>query len=263
MNAIDYVLNEINFQIPKSIRHYAFVSLNNRFGVLPMSEQSIIRQRVIYNKLLVDCDLAGGEEAIIPFKNTPLKELEDNKVIYRIPKNKLQGRTITSVLSVSSGDHRLDTHMNNYYPSSALMESVDRIFDAATNSGGLVTNRVRLIGENNILLEDRLTYNDLYLRCILSYDKAMSNFSPKAFSALAHAGVLACKAIIYNDTILDIDASMLMGGVPIGRFKEVIDSYADASEMYREYLKTQFTKILMQQDKEAHSRHLRLLTNGI
>ncbi len=263
MNAIDYVLNEINLSIPKSIRHYAFVSLNNQYGLLPISEQSIIRQKVIYNKLLLDCDLIAGEEVIIPFKNTPYKELEDNKVVYRIPKSKLQGRTITSVLSVSSGDHRLDTHMNNYYPSSTLMASVDRVFDAAVNQGGLVTNRVKLIGENNILLEDRLTYNDLYLRCVLSYDKALSNFSPKAYPALAHAGVLACKAIIYNDTILEIDASMLMGGVAIGRFKEVVDSYSDTLSLYNEYLKTHLTKILMQQDKEAHSRHLRLLTNGI
>lgn len=263
MNAIDYALNEIRLNIPKPIRHYAFITLTPETHYYPVSEDEVIKRKVMDNKVLIDCNLLGGEEVIIPFQNVPFKELDSGKLLYRIPREKLQGRRIMSALSVSTGDHRLDTYSNSYYPTSTLLDAAGRLLDANVNNGGLSTNRVKLVGENIILLEDRLTFNQLYLRCVLSNDKAMSNFSPRAYPNLAYASVLAAKAIIYNETILQIDATQLMGGISIGRFKEVIDSYADSESLYREYIKTTFTKVLMQQDKEAHTRHLRLLTNGI
>lgn len=263
MNAIDYVLNEIRLKVPKAIRHYAFITLNPQTHYVTVSEDSVIRHRVLDNKVLIDCNLLGGEEVIIPFENVPFKEMDNGKVLYRIPKDNLQGRRIMSALSVSTGDHRLDTYSNSYYPTSTLLDSIGKLLDSHISNGGMTTNRVKLIGENIILLEDRLTFNQLYLRCVLSNDRGLSNFSPRAYPNLAHASVLACKAIIYNDTILEIDASQLMAGVSIGRFKEVIDSYSECDTLYDEYIKTTFTKVLMQQDKEAHSRHLRLLTNGL
>ena len=263
MNAINYVLNEIRLKIPKPIRQYVFINLIPERHYVVVSESQQIRHHVLDRKVLIDCNLAGGEEFNIPFENIPVKELDGGRLIYNIPKEKLQGRRIITPLSVCTGDHRIDVYSNSYYPSSSLLDSASRILDSASNIGGSTTNRVKLIGENTILLEDRLTYNQLYLKCILSYDKGLINFSPRAYPDLAHLSVLACKNYIYNSTILIIDANQLMGGVSIGRFREIVDSYSGSDEAYDEFLRTKFTKVLLQQDKEAHSRHLRALTGGL
>ena len=263
MNAIDYCINEIKLRIPKAILHYTFSTLNLKDYYNAFSEDYLIRQRVIENKVLIDCDLLGGEEVVIPFENIPFKKLRNGNLIYQIPKKSLQGRTIISALSICTGDVRLDTCTNSYYPSSAFFDAMGRLLDAAIGPISQTSNRVKLIGENVILLEDNITFNQLYLRCVLSNDRGLSNFSPRAYPSLAQLAVLACKSIIYNESVLEIDAGQLLGGVSIGRFKEIVDSYADSDVQYQEYLKTTFTKVLMMQDKTAHSRHLRMLTNGL
>lgn len=263
MNAVNYALNEIKLRIPKPIRNYTFVKSIPEYHYNLFSEEQQIRSQVLDNKVLIDCDLVGGEELIIPFENVPFRELDSGKVIYKLPREKLQGRRLMSAMSVSTGDHRLDTYSNAYYPTSSLHDAASKLLGANTADAGTTTNRVKKIGDNLVLVEDRLTFNQLYLRCVLSYDRGLINFSPRAFPNLAHLSVLACKSIIYNNSVLEIDASQLMGGVSIGRFREIVDSYSGSSQEYDEYLKNIFTKVLFQQDKESHSRHLRMLTGGL
>jgi hypothetical protein len=52
------------------------------------------------------------------------------------------------------------------------------------------------------------------------------------------------------------------GGNVDGRIREVIDSYADAWELYREYLRTKFKKINLLDNREWHQRLIKMGLGG-
>jgi len=53
-----------------------------------------------------------------------------------------------------------------------------------------------------------------------------------------------------------------MGGMALGRIKEIVDSYADANELYQEYLMTKWQKIALMQDSSSVGRYMKLLIGG-
>ncbi|MOA51142.1 hypothetical protein D3C78_1742520 [compost metagenome] len=74
--------------------------------------------------------------------------------------------------------------------------------------------------------------------------------------------VLATKAYIFTNIALPMDQAELSGGMALGRFKEIVDGYADAYEQYEQYFEETWRKVAIFNDPEANKRHLKLLTGG-
>lgn len=263
MNVIDNAIKTVNYSIPNPILEYAFIDNDPYRQYVSMSRDALIRHEVIDNRVMVDCNLVGGEQVVVPIDPIPVQIIDGGRALYRIDKKYLQGRRILNVLGVSTGDHRLDTYSNSYCSTSVITDSISTLLDAATGNDSGSSNRVRLIGENTILLEDRLTYNQLYLRCFLSNDNNFSNFSPRSTIHFTKLVVLAVKSYVYNSCVLEVDAGQLHGGMTIGRFREIIDQYSDAEAEYLEYLTGTFASVSFQQDGEAHRRHLKIISSGL
>ena len=262
MNAIEKALLDIKFAIPKEILHWTFgtTPVGSRRRVV--SEDFRLRQEVIEARVLPDCNLLGGVQVVVPLQDMPCHYLPDGSVLYQITKERLQGRRLQSVLSVATGDCYRHAVTPSAQRGTFATQLLSKIVSANIPAGFDTSNRVRLVGENAVLIEDYLTVPWLYLRCVVSDDNHLSNFSPRAFPYFSKLCLLATKAHIYRFATLPIDEGVLSGGLPLGRFKEVIDSYSDSETLYTEYLTTTFAKMLFQQDREAHARHLRAITGG-
>ena len=74
--------------------------------------------------------------------------------------------------------------------------------------------------------------------------------------------VYAVQAYIYNEYIIQMDIGELHGGQNLGKFKEIIESYQDADELYRTFLREKMGKIFVMNDTESYTRFLRGVMGG-
>lgn len=266
MSAIKKALDEVKWQIPYEILVQAFQIQrpHNRVVYFPSSLESLIREKIIEDKVRIDCDLVGGVESVLPLGQIPPQYVDGYSAVYKIPKHMTQGRVITSVLSVSEGDVSLFNHpIHSLISAGSMLSTTEQIFDAARGPSTTVDANVRIIGENTVFIEAQITsHYDLYMRCRLSNDSEFSNLPPAANLEFARLVILATKAYIYQRLVVDIDRAFLSGGQDLGVFKEIVDQYRDAQQMYDEFLEQTWRKVALMADKTAYSRMLKLTLGG-
>lgn len=100
------------------------------------------------------------------------------------------------------------------------------------------------------------------LYCILENDQAINHLKPKSIAFFKQLVLLAVKAYIYNELILEIDQARLVGGHELGKYREIVESYADADEMYNEKLTEIMGVVFFLNDEEQATRHIRLMLGG-
>lgn len=261
MNLISKAIQEVHFNIPIQILERTFQDPRLHQRGIPVSVDARIRSEVIDKRVRVDCNLHGGLQATIPLASLQPEQLDPFSAIYRIPKSMTQGRTISSALSVSFGQ-------NTRYPgahqflnrTSPLDSAVSQVLDSALPVPVVSTAYVQLIGENTIFIEGELTLpRDIYLRCVLTYDEEFSNIKPGSYLAFCQLVVLATKAYIYQHHQIPMDMGYLHGGMTLGTFKEIVDSYADANELYYIHLNEVWRKVAVMNDEQTFRRSLKLL----
>jgi hypothetical protein len=49
----------------------------------------------------------------------------------------------------------------------------------------------------------------------------------------------------------------------LGIYRDIVEGYADAEELYTEYRDTKMKKILMMDDHETYHRHIKLTSSGV
>lgn len=259
------LLDEIGFRIPRPILEAAFIPREYRWRNTPPSLEEQMLALVIRPRVLVDCNLVGGTEAFIPLDGVPYTRTNDYTSVYRIPKSATQGRSINSVLNITFSD---PTKASSYgvaagQQNTTMLQAGSAVMDAMASIPVSSTARVQLIGENVVMVRDTVVLPaNIYLRCILANDENMSHLQLRSYGHFANLGVFAIKAYIYNQMIIEMDLGELHGGQLLGRFKEVIDTYADSEELYQTYLTEKMQKVLFQNDSESMGRFLRLIIGG-
>lgn len=265
MSPITKAIDEVNFRIPKQILEAVFIERDRRWRQTPGSIESHIMNEVVRPRVLVDCDLCGGTECFISLEGADVTRTNDYTSVYRIPKSLTQGRSIMSVLNITFSD---PTKVSSYgvaagSQSSTMLQAGSAVMDAMGSIPVTSTARVQLIGENVVMVRDTvLLPANIYLRCVLSNDENMSHIQLRSYRAFAELVVLATKAYIYNNHIIQMDLGELYGGQVLGKFKEIIESYADADELYRTYLVERYQKIVLMNDTESFTRLIRLNLGG-
>jgi hypothetical protein len=72
----------------------------------------------------------------------------------------------------------------------------------------------------------------------------------------------AIKAYVYINLDIRMGRSFLSGGQDLGRFRDVVDGYADANELYETFFEESWRKIAIFSDDQAHKRHMKMVTGG-
>lgn len=258
-------MDECKYRIPREILDTIFVKRTQRWRQVPASLDEQILSLVIRPRVLVDCNLVGGAEAIIALNRAPMERVEDFVNVYRIPKTLTQNRSIMSVLNVTFYDpSKASTYGTaSVSHNTAMMQAGNAMVDAMGSIPVTSTARVQLIGENVVMVRDIAALpQNIYLRCILENDENMAHLQLRSYRAFSDLVVLAVKSYIYNNYSIMLDMGELMGGQQIGKFKDIIDGYADSEELYQTFLTEKWQKVAFQNDREQHSRFLRNLLGG-
>lgn len=265
MMAIQRAIDEVRFRIPKPILDTVFIQRDRRWRSTPASIDQHLLNEVIRPRVLVDCNLVGGTEVFIPLQQVPVERVDEMTFVYRIPKSLTQNRSIMSVLNITFTD---PTKVNAYgipvqNQHSALMQAGNAVVDAMSSIPVVSTAQVQLIGENVVMVQDTtILPNNVFLRAVLANDDNMSHLQLRSYRPFADLVVLAVKAYIYNEYNIQMGMGELVGGAMLGRFKDEVDKYADAEELYSTFLREKWQKIAFMNDSETHSRFIRMVVGG-
>lgn len=272
MNAIQHAINEIKHIIPMPILKEAFQNdlirqeTWGRRHAPVVSIDHVIRDKVIEGRVIPGMNLISGQRELIPLTGLVQEFQPDYSIVLEIPKERTGGRSITAVYAMVTGT-----------PTGALGGSVSMQFGVGS---GLVDGlravkqsreqiplmsdaNIQLIADNTILIRSPLRLaGTLYLDCQLENDSSLSNIPPAAWKHFKKLVEYAVKAYIYNNTVIPMDEAQIAGGMSIGRFREIIDNYADANELYEEQM-NKWQKIAILSDPLSHQDHIQSIVGGL
>src|SRR5690606_6886510 len=272
MNLIPICIQRVKFEIPAEVLQEAFMprrynpsrreySLDNQLGV---SVDSIIRKEVVDARVSIDVNLCSGIETVIPLVGLVQERIDPYNFIYRIPKELTGGRSITAVYSVSF--NRGNVYGTTYLPTygaSPLLDVANGIFQASAPIPAISSAYVTLIGDNTVMVSDAQAMgNEVYLRCMISHEPNFANVPPAYYDVFSELVVLATKAHISNKQIIALDEGQLRAGVNIGRFREIVDSYADANQMYQDHMREHWRVSSVMMDTTKYRRIQNVIIGG-
>lgn len=268
MSPITKAIDECKFRIPRQILNQVFTDRTYHWRDRPISIDEQITNAVIRQRVLVDCNLVGGKEVFIILDNLPIDKPDIYSSVFHIPKTYTQGRSIVSALSIGvTSAAMLNTNygLSGVKPCSVtpVLQQAMNVMDAMGSVPLVSSARVELIGENTILVRDNAPLSPgSTLRCILANDEHMNHLPLRAHLAFSKLVELAVKSYVYNEYVIVMDQGQLSGGQELGRFKDIVDSYADSEELYQGYLKTTWSKVSFMADRERYQRHFSMITGG-
>jgi hypothetical protein len=265
MNPIAMALNHVRFTIPREVLDAVFIERNRFLRQVPMTVDAHITNEVIRARVLPELNLVGGAEIFVALQGIPGERINQFTSVYKIPKSRTGGRTIITVLNVTFSD---PTATSNYgtatgCQSTEMLVTGQAMIDAMGTIPITSTAHVQLVGENTVMVRDTILLPpNVYLRCIVENDSNLSHLQARSYRAFFKLVEFAVKSFIYNNYIIQMDVGELYGGHNLGRFKEVVDSYSDAEELYQTHMREVMAKVMMMNDTEQHGRFLRMLVGG-
>lgn len=264
MNPVQKAISELKFRIPVPILQEAFT--RNRFGQrpLPVGLDASIREQVIDARVRVDCNLVGGTELVIPLDGLPFEMWDPYTWIYRIPSHLVQNRKISQVMSLTFGTPvQNGIAMMGAPGTSSLLNAAAGVMASQAPIPIVSTAYLRLIGENTVLVQDSIALpTNIALRCVVENDPDFTQLRPTTVPHFCKLVELATKGYIYNTLTLEIGMGQLVGGAELGRFREIVDGYADANELYETYLRDVWQRVAIMDDTTSRERLLRSITGG-
>lgn len=267
MNPVTNALRRVRESIPPEILEKTFNanirSYDQYKPSLLVSIDKRIRERIIDSRVRVDCNLMGGQEITVPLDGLSPRMIDLFNFVYQIPKTLTQGKSITSVLSVSFGGMTLNGYsgLNPNY-SAGTADNVMNVLNSAKPVPVVSTANAQLIEENTVLISDTIAVpRNLYLRCWVENDYEFTNIKPPSYECFARLVIFATKAYIYNNTLIAMDKAFIYAGGELGRYAEVVDSYSDADQNYQDELK-RWRRVAMLNNHIAHRRMTRRLLGG-
>lgn len=262
MNAIGYALNRIKLAIPPEILTIAFTEYNAVAKSMVSLDEHILAT-VIRPIVLVDCNIVGGIQTTIPLNQCDINFLNNREFIVSVPKNLTNGKSIITLLSLVSNVlyNQATTFMSMSPLQSAGLNTMNNV--GTTNI--VQTSRMELIADNLVLIADpTINLVNGMLRCMIENMNNLENINPRSFDAFGELCVKAVKSWIYNYMKVKLNKGYIYGGHELSTVTEIIDSYSDSFNEYREYLNTKWGKIAFINNSVAMDRYVRsMLSNTL
>lgn len=264
MNPILYALKRIKQDIPSQLLELAYTEPAAQMFAIPVSVDSLIKDRVLIDRVLLDCNLVGGAEVVIALSSAVHEKVEPGVHVYRVPKQLTQNRIILSALSIAFSTEGYG-HVNHQFGAQDEILNAAKQQLASNMSVQMISDaRVSVIGENVIMAEHADSFlGRAFLRCIIENDANMNHLNPRSWDNFATLCSLAVKADIYVNNIVKLNMGYVIGGSEIGEYKNIIDGYSDANETYRDFLKTTWQKTAVFNDPEMRDRLIRITSGGM
>ena len=265
MNMIEKALMDVRNRIPVEILELAFRRIDYLGRPLPISIDTKVREMVIDARVMVDCNIVGGEQILIKLDEVVPQWVEPPySAVYNISKSLTRGKTITTALSIGYGNMAAaGTAYQAQFNTSAMMDAANQVLQSHLSVPLVSTAAVELIGENVIYVRDTMSIpQTLWLRCVIQNDENLNNMGMRYALDFSKLVELATKAFIYNTLNIRVDLGQLHGGMNIGRVRDIIDTYADANEMYDTFIEEQWRKQVLMADHETNSRIMKMTVGG-
>lgn len=262
MNAINYALSVINKVIPEQILYLTFIENNDKINQVISLDERILTS-VVRPRILVDCNIVGGIMTKIPVAKCIITTLATNEFIIEVPKLLTNNKSIINVLSlVSNVNYGLTGYMQN---DSQLLAAAYKMYNNVATEPVVQTSRLDLIGDNVVLVEDpNINLINGVLRVNIENNTNMENLNPRFYLHFSKLVELGIKSYIYNKMVIKLNQGYVYAGHELGTIKDTIDGYADAEEMYKEYLVNTFQKVSFMNQSERMERYLvSMLGNSI
>lgn len=270
---LSYVLDQVSYEIPSEVLKETFASRrydpskgeryrDNKLGV---SLDSVIRKEVIDGRVAIDINLCSGVETIISLAGLPMEQIDLWNVVYRIPDKLTGSRNITAVYGVTFGQgYANQSGVNNLRQTSQLMNAAAGVMQASAPIPNTQSPYVSLIGDNVILINDVQGINsNMWLRCMVTHEPNFANIKPPYYRKFAELVVLATKAAIYNKLVILLDEGQIKAGASIGRFREIVDGYADSNQLYKEFLHDKWRVSATMNDVGKYRQILKMYVGGL
>lgn len=265
MMALSKALYEVRATIPAEILLEVFAAKDIWFRRSSATIDENITATVVRPRVMVDANLVGGLELLVDLAGVVGEKPNNFTTVFRVPKDRTQGRSIISALYVMYGDlSRMSPgNVSASMGQSAMLQTAQSMVDAMGALPVTGTANVQLIGENTIMVrEQSYLPSTLSLRCIIENDDQLSHLQLRSLGMFAKLVVLAVKAYIYNYLIIRMDQGQLAGGHNLGVFKTIVESYADANELYDTFLREKWQKIALMNDRESYTRLIKTVIGG-
>ena len=265
MNMIEKALMEVRNRIPREILEITFQKTDYMGRPLPISIDTLIREKVIDARVMVDCNIAGGEQILIKLDEVSPQWVEPPySAVYNVSKSLTRGKSITTALSIGYGN--MAAAGNAYqaqFNTSAMMDATNQVLQSHLSIPMVSTASVELIGDNVIYVRDSMSIpQTLWLRCVIENDENLNNMGIRYALDFAKLVELATKAYIFVNINIHLDVGQLHGGMNLGKIGDIVDSYADANELYDTFMEEQWRKQLLMSDHETNSRIMKAAFGG-
>lgn len=200
MNPIKKAIEEVKYRIPRQLLERVFINGSGSWRVGPKSNlDDQILTLVVRPRVMVDCNLIGGVQEVIPLDGLPQDKPESWLTVIHIPKSLTDGRSINSVLDVvltnqaysagyanmgNAGTGAMSINAMNFSQTdgSAMASALASGVAALDKIPMVSTARVSLIAENTIMIRDNvLLPPSAALRCVLANDENLSNLQLRSY----------------------------------------------------------------------------------
>lgn len=272
MNALIYAINEITHVIPHELLQAAFTIDDSPETVNLNTVDDKILRKLLRKRVLIDMNITGGIETIIPLNSVQPSFYEYFYTIYQIPPEMTMNKEIVSALNImlmpgsgvfGQGNLGGNSFGNiGYMNENPVMNVANRIGSAASPSGVLSNAHLEIVGYNTILIYANFrVLTNFGLRVLLENDSNLNNIQPRSYKDVSMACVLACKAYIYNKLIIPVNSGYLASGQDLGMFKSILESYSEAEADYNTFLRERLGAVLFMNDTTRHNRFLSSMIN--
>lgn len=272
MNALIYAINEITHVIPHELLQAAFTIDDSPETVNLNTVDDKILRKLLRKRVLIDLNITGGIETIIPLNNVQPSFYEYFYTIYQIPPEMTMNKEIVSALNImlmpgsgvfGQGNLGGNSFGNiGYMNENPVMNVANRIGSAASPSGVLSNAHLEIVGYNTILIYANFrVLTNFGLRVLLENDSNLNNIQPRSYKDVAMACILACKAYIYNKLIIPVNSGYLASGQDLGMFKSILESYSESEADYNTFLKERLGAVLFMNDTTRHNRFIASMIN--
>lgn len=267
MGILQKAVEELKYRIPSNILTAAFNNYNEEgWRRAPVSLDELIISKLIRPRVIMDTNLVGGETIMVPLEGLMPEYVDNYTRIVIIPPDRINSRTIMSVLSAhylpygySFNNLNSPTAMAGYGSVNDVTSVAQRVNNSFSNVPPLSSAMTQLVSNNTVLIRDKLYITNIYsIRCVVSNDENLENINPRSWHVFCKLCELATKSYIYNNLVMRIGSAYLAGGQELGIFKELVDEYRDSEELYQTELREKWQKVNYMNSTEEYSRFLRL-----
>lgn len=264
LNAVDYAVRKIHMAIPKEILEKTFINVVPRFKSLrnAYNLDTLIKEHVIRKIVLVDCNLIGANQVDVVLQRSWCEPVSNGDMVVRIPKGFTQNRTIIEVLSCNFiGTPGMMMSSVGPYSPSVQVSNMNKLLNSTMNPTISSTVKCEVVGENVIYINGMMSFPaNSFLTVMVEHDDNLSNMRKQAYPVFAELCILACKAYIWSNRIIEMDKSEIEGGYQLNRFSSIVENYEDAFEQYTEFFNEKWRKTAWMADPARQRKHIELIT---